>query len=185
MINMAFMPLYMWEMWDVTPVTHTRTHEQWKVEQYSVWTESAILWPKSSVWISGLNPLPSSWLGGNWYFHTFSKSGSAAEVKYEFERKRSKGANPLSTIKSPPSSPPGRWMNGKLIPLYGVGYSPIWPAAGSGIKKYGRNTKWLIKQCFEFRVHMCPEDLSNKKIPIIFLKSKLTELLKPFQKSKS
>ena len=46
MINMAFMPLYMWEMWDVTPVTHehtnTRTHEQWKVEQYSVWAESAI-----------------------------------------------------------------------------------------------------------------------------------------------
>ena len=27
MINMAFMPLYMWEMWDVTPVTHTRTVE--------------------------------------------------------------------------------------------------------------------------------------------------------------
>ena len=27
MINMAFMPLYMWEMWDVTPVTNTRTVE--------------------------------------------------------------------------------------------------------------------------------------------------------------
>ena len=26
MINMAFMPLYMWEMWDVTPVTHERTN---------------------------------------------------------------------------------------------------------------------------------------------------------------
>ena len=25
MINMAFMPLYMWEMWDVTPVTHEHT----------------------------------------------------------------------------------------------------------------------------------------------------------------
>ena len=25
MFNMAFMPLYMWEMWDVTPVTDTRT----------------------------------------------------------------------------------------------------------------------------------------------------------------
>ena len=25
MINMAFMPLYMWEMWDVTPVTHRHT----------------------------------------------------------------------------------------------------------------------------------------------------------------
>ena len=27
MINMAFMPLYMWEMWDITPVTDTRTVE--------------------------------------------------------------------------------------------------------------------------------------------------------------
>ena len=42
MINMAFMPLYMWEMWDVTPVTDGRTNEQWKVGQYSVWAESAI-----------------------------------------------------------------------------------------------------------------------------------------------
>ena len=42
MINMAFMPLYMWEMWDVKPVTHERTDGQWKVEQYSVWAESAI-----------------------------------------------------------------------------------------------------------------------------------------------
>ena len=41
MINMAFMPLYMWEMWDVTPVTDTRTHEQWKEVQYSVGAESA------------------------------------------------------------------------------------------------------------------------------------------------
>ena len=43
MINMAFMPLYMWEMLDVTPVTNGRTHEQWKVEQYSVGAESAIM----------------------------------------------------------------------------------------------------------------------------------------------
>ena len=42
MINMAFMPLYMWEMWNVTSVTHGRTDKQWKVEQYSVWAESAI-----------------------------------------------------------------------------------------------------------------------------------------------
>ena len=40
MINMAFMPLYMWEMWDVTPVTDART-DSGKVEQYSVWAESA------------------------------------------------------------------------------------------------------------------------------------------------
>ena len=48
-INMAFMPLYMWEMWDVTPVTHEHTDEQWKVVQYSVWAESAkdikFAWP--------------------------------------------------------------------------------------------------------------------------------------------
>ena len=43
MINMAFMPLYMWEMWDVTPVTHRHTDEQWKLVQYSVWAESAII----------------------------------------------------------------------------------------------------------------------------------------------
>ena len=42
MINMAFMPLYMWEMWEVTPVTHARTDRHWKVVQYSVWAESAI-----------------------------------------------------------------------------------------------------------------------------------------------
>ena len=30
MINMAFMPLYMWEMWDVTPVTHEHTNGQWE-----------------------------------------------------------------------------------------------------------------------------------------------------------
>ena len=41
MINMAFMPLYMWEMWDVTPVTDGHSDEQWKVVQYSVWAESA------------------------------------------------------------------------------------------------------------------------------------------------
>ena len=42
MTNMAFMPLYMWEMWDVTLVTDGRTDAQRKVGQYSVWTESAI-----------------------------------------------------------------------------------------------------------------------------------------------
>ena len=46
MINMAFMLLYMWEMWDVTPVTHEHTDEQWKVVQYSVWAESAISQPR-------------------------------------------------------------------------------------------------------------------------------------------
>ena len=30
MINMAFMPLYMWETWDVTPVTHEHTNGQWE-----------------------------------------------------------------------------------------------------------------------------------------------------------
>ena len=41
MINMAFMPLYMWEMWDVTPVTHTRTHTR-TVESRAVFCLSRI-----------------------------------------------------------------------------------------------------------------------------------------------
>ena len=41
MFNMAFIPLYMWEMWDVTPVTDTQT-DSGKVVQYSVWAESAV-----------------------------------------------------------------------------------------------------------------------------------------------
>ena len=36
MINMAFMPLYMLEMRDITPVTHGQTDGQWKVVQFSV-----------------------------------------------------------------------------------------------------------------------------------------------------
>ena len=41
------MPLYMWEMWDVTPVTN----RQRKVGQYSVWAESAIIiFFKLSFW---------------------------------------------------------------------------------------------------------------------------------------
>ena len=35
MINMAFMPLYMWEIWDVTPVTDTRTVESSAVFSWS------------------------------------------------------------------------------------------------------------------------------------------------------
>ena len=49
MINMAFMPLYMWEMWDVTPVTDTRT-DNGKVGQYSVWAESAICFLDAPVY---------------------------------------------------------------------------------------------------------------------------------------
>ena len=37
MINMAFMPLYMWEMLDVTPVTDARTHGR-KVESRAVFS---------------------------------------------------------------------------------------------------------------------------------------------------
>ena len=41
MINMAFMPLYMWEMWDVTPVTDGRTHGR-TVESCAVFSLSWI-----------------------------------------------------------------------------------------------------------------------------------------------
>ena len=41
MINMAFMPLYMWEMWDVTPVTHERMDER-TVESRAVFSLSWI-----------------------------------------------------------------------------------------------------------------------------------------------
>ena len=45
MINMAFMPVYMWEMWDVTPVTYIRTDGRTdgrKVENRAVfcWTRN-------------------------------------------------------------------------------------------------------------------------------------------------
>ena len=55
MINMAFMPLYMSEMWDVTPVTDGRT-DSGKVEHYSVWTESAILELKVNVKFFTVDP---------------------------------------------------------------------------------------------------------------------------------
>ena len=41
MFNMAFMPLYMWEMWDVTPVTPGRTDER-TVESRAVFSLSWI-----------------------------------------------------------------------------------------------------------------------------------------------
>ena len=73
MIHMAFMPSYMWEMWDVTPVRDARTHKQWKVEQYSAWAESAILminnhwlcgcifYRTSLVLLTGLMSAPTCW----------------------------------------------------------------------------------------------------------------------------
>ena len=72
MINMAFMPLYIWEMWDVTPVTHERTHEQWKVGQYSVWAESAkivasdqgprlVIWSQQQLQSCSLDRIASVW----------------------------------------------------------------------------------------------------------------------------
>ena len=61
MINMAFMPLYMWEMWDVTPVTHERTHGR-TVESSAVFSLSWIRNSKRvlifclvmSLWFTGL-----------------------------------------------------------------------------------------------------------------------------------
>ena len=67
MINMAFMLLYMWEMWDVTPVTHEHTDEQWKVGQYSVWAESAIF-----MYPNIIRLLPSPRFQKNIQIHIFS-----------------------------------------------------------------------------------------------------------------
>ena len=51
MINMAFMPLYMWEMWDVTPVTHERTDTR-TVESRAVFSLSWI----RNWWLLLVNP---------------------------------------------------------------------------------------------------------------------------------
>ena len=53
MINMAFMPLYMWEMWDVTAVTNGRTDGQW--ESRAVFSLS---WIRNSIFFGTL-PLAS------------------------------------------------------------------------------------------------------------------------------
>ena len=58
MINMAFMPLYIWEMWDVTPVTNTRT-----VESRAVFSLSWIRNKKGNFF------LKSPWLKHiGWYY---------------------------------------------------------------------------------------------------------------------
>ena len=55
MINMAFMPLHMWEMRDVTPVTDTRT-----VESNAVFCLSRIR-TKSRIWLIIRSILRESW----------------------------------------------------------------------------------------------------------------------------
>ena len=58
MINMAFMPLYMWEMWDVTPVTDGHTDGQ--LESRAVFS---LNWIRKS---SHRNPNLRNWRG--WSF---------------------------------------------------------------------------------------------------------------------
>ena len=85
--------------------------------------------------------IPSGWLWGNWYFHSFfcgSAEGWGGNMNLKGVDKKAK----IPPIKQRPTL--RLWMNGKLIPKP-VGYSPIWPE-GSGIKEYGRNTKVLNKQ---------------------------------------
>ena len=96
MINMAFMPLYMWKMWDVTPV-HTPTHRQLKVEQYSVWAESAISthppfqsWERDFSWSLGLSPLYWSINIKTFLLHTFklinkNQSNVASHLRAEYQ----------------------------------------------------------------------------------------------------
>ena len=56
MINMAFMPLYMWEMWDVTPVTNARTDTR-TVESSAVfslsWIRNNWLWLIMTFFLEG------------------------------------------------------------------------------------------------------------------------------------
>ena len=53
MIKMAFMPLYMWEMWDVTPVTHERTDTR-TVESRAVFS---LNWIRKSPFFQGKNTI--------------------------------------------------------------------------------------------------------------------------------
>ena len=85
--------------------------------------------------------IPSGWLWGNWYFHSFfcgSAEGWGGNMNLKGVDEKAK----IPPIKQRPTL--RLWMNGKLIPKP-VGYSPIWPE-GSRIKEYGRNTKVLNKQ---------------------------------------
>ena len=78
MINMAFMPLYMWEMWDVTPVTDEHTDSR-KVVQYSVWTESAKRCRKQSLTRHKKAGLHKLWYPGIRDRSTWSKFGAHGE----------------------------------------------------------------------------------------------------------
>ena len=62
MINMTFMPLYMWEMWDVTPVTNARTDTR-TVESSAVfslsWIRNNWLWLIMTFFLEGaFLPIP-------------------------------------------------------------------------------------------------------------------------------
>ena len=57
MINMAFMPLYMWEMWDVTPVTDEHTNTR-TVESRAVFS---LNWIRNKVVSSSLYLRWSPW----------------------------------------------------------------------------------------------------------------------------
>ena len=107
-----------------------------------------ILSEKFNVWISGSLPR-DGWLEGNWYFHSSSLWVSLGP-NMNLKRGDQKVEIPLLSIKQRPS--PRLWMNGKLIPkpVYRVRRATRrYGQRGSGIKKYRRNTKCLIKQILE------------------------------------
>ena len=56
----------MWKMWNVTPVTHKRTDSR-KVEQYSVWTESATVFFYASPYL-----LLQHWALFSYFKNTFA-----------------------------------------------------------------------------------------------------------------
>ena len=95
--------------------------------------------------------IPSGWLWGNWYFHSFfcgSAEGWGGNMNLKGVDEKAK----IPPIKQRPT--PRLWMNGKLMPkpVYRVRTRAThrYGQRGRGIKKYGGNTKCLIKQMLRF-----------------------------------
>ena len=69
MINMAFMPLCMWEMCDVMPVTHGRTVESRTVFCLSRIRKNHLVFGLNNVWMEKIRFLNYTWLRYNFFTH--------------------------------------------------------------------------------------------------------------------